>query len=112
MYGAGVCIAARRETHEAASFADGIERGDDALEGDRIGRLGELEAASGPAGGSQDSGARECVESFREVIARSASGGGDLLDANRPVVIEDGDAENGMEGLAGGGGEPHGMGGR
>lgn len=100
-------VTARGEPHEAASLAHRLEGSDYALERDLVRRFGELESAGRSARGSQDPGAREGVKDLREVVARVAGGGGNFLDAHGPVVMEDGDTENGMKGLASGGGEPH-----
>src|SRR5512132_4247581 len=94
--GAWIRVAAGGSPNEAAPLTHGLERGDDAGEGDAVRRAGEAESTFGPTLGAEDAGPREEVERLGEVVARATDDARDLVDADRTVVCATGDAENSL----------------
>jgi hypothetical protein len=105
--GAWVGVAAGGAANETPWFADRLERRHDTSEGEALGARGEAESAAGPALGPKHAGAGEEVEGFGKVVARAPHHGNDFVDANRSFVSASGDAQNSVNGLLRGAGQPH-----
>ncbi len=88
-------------------MTDRFERGDDLGECDFFRRGGELEPSLWPPCGLQDSGPYKGVQRLGEVVPGTVKHAGDFIDSHGALVGTGGDAQDGVNGLLRGAGEPH-----